>query len=59
MEARFEGYCGTCGESYPAGTEIRLNEDSGKWDHEGCIVDSATDAPATKFQGTTLEDMGF
>ena len=56
LDARFQGWCDDCDQRIEIGELIHTGG-SGKFVHVEC-PDAAAEKP-TKFQGTTLEEMGF
>jgi hypothetical protein len=57
IDAKFEGTCSECDKKINIGDAIERADDMVGWRHVTCPVDT-TEKP-TKFQGTTLEDMGY
>lgn len=58
IEALYRGCCIRCGEWFEPGTMIERDPDrAGPWRHVKCP--ELEDEKPTKFQGTTLEEMGF
>lgn len=57
IPAKFRGTCTECQEPIDIDEMIEQRQGSWDWVHVTCQV--ATEEKPTKFQGTTLEDMGY
>jgi hypothetical protein len=58
FDALYRGCCIRCGEWFEAGTPIERDPDRCDWRHAPTCPELEDDKP-TRFQGTTLDEMGF